>query len=50
MTGDEAVAAGITPSRITLALDAGDHYGPEVDVACGGVAPMVDAWAAGLNR
>lgn len=50
MTGAEAVAAGITPSRITMALDAGDHYGPEVDVACGGAEPMVDEWEAGLRQ
>lgn len=50
MTGEQAVAAGITPSRITMALDAGDHYGPEVDVACGGAEPMVDEWEAGLRQ
>lgn len=30
-----------------MALDAGGHEGPGVDVACGGVEPMVDLWEAG---
>lgn len=35
------------PERITTALDAAGLYGPEVDVALGGVEPMVDEWEAG---
>jgi hypothetical protein len=37
----------VNPRRITQALDAGGHEGPAVDVACGGVEPMVDLWEAG---
>jgi hypothetical protein len=39
----------IVPSRITMVLDAKSLYGPEVDVACGGVEPMVDEWEAGTR-
>lgn len=35
------------PHRITQALDIGQHYGPEVDIACGAVEPAVDEWEAG---
>jgi hypothetical protein len=37
----------MVPHRVTVALDLGDHYGPEVDVACGAVEPDVDRWEAG---
>lgn len=36
-----------TPERITMALDCGDLYGPEVDEALGGQEPMVDEWETG---
>lgn len=35
------------PQRITLALDLCQLYGPEVDIALGGVEPMVDQWETG---
>ncbi|TMR88309.1 hypothetical protein, partial [Nonomuraea basaltis] len=35
------------PYRITLALDARELYGPEVDQALGGEEPMVDEWEEG---
>ncbi len=35
------------PARITMALDAINAYGPEVDRALGGEEPMVDDWEAG---
>jgi hypothetical protein len=38
-----------TPARITLALDLAGLDGPQVDVACGGVEPMVDEWEAGTR-
>lgn len=40
-----------TPNRkrITIALDTRSLYGPEVDIACGGVEPMVDEWEAGTR-
>jgi hypothetical protein len=37
------------PARITMALDAAGLWGPEVDVALGGVEPMVDEWEAGTR-
>lgn len=37
----------IQPYRITAALDAGRHEGPEVDEACGVEEPTVDLWEAG---
>ena len=41
-------AAGlVVPHMITLALDARDLYGPEVDVACRAKEPEVDLWEAG---
>jgi len=41
-------AAGeLKPYLITLALDAMDLYGPEVDRACGAEEPDVDLWEAG---
>lgn len=39
----------IYPERITQALDMCDLDGPEVDIACGGVEPMVDEWEAGTR-
>ncbi|MFD9947720.1 hypothetical protein ACFWYW_56780 [Nonomuraea sp. NPDC059023] len=41
------LAAGPVPYRITVALDYHGLYGPEVDIALGGVEPMVDDWEAG---
>jgi hypothetical protein len=38
-----------TPTQITRALDLAGLDGPEVDVACGGVEPMVDEWEAGTR-
>lgn len=38
------------PARITIALDAGGHEGPEVDVACGAVEPAVDLWECGVEQ
>lgn len=40
---------GLPPNRfrITLALDAAELYGPEVDIALGGREPMVDRWELG---
>jgi len=35
------------PARITMALDANELYGPEVDQACGVEEPAVDRWEAG---
>ncbi|HKS46746.1 MAG TPA: hypothetical protein VJT49_16865 [Amycolatopsis sp.] len=40
-------AGKLVPYRITLALDAKDLYGPEVDAACGVAEPQVDMWEAG---
>jgi hypothetical protein len=40
-------AGELKPWRITQALNAGGHYGPEVDVACGVTEPAVDQWEAG---
>lgn len=37
----------VVPAHITIALDAADLYGPEVDRACGVVEPAVDMWEAG---
>lgn len=37
------------PARITLALDAGGHQGPEVDTACGAAEPAVDLWECGVE-
>lgn len=37
----------VVPWRITVALDAGTHVGPEVDLACGVVEPTVDEWETG---
>lgn len=37
----------VRPWCITMALNAKDLYGPEVDVACGAVEPDVDLWEAG---
>jgi hypothetical protein len=37
------------PARITDALNAIGADGPEVDVALGGVEPMVDEWEAGTR-
>ncbi|MDH6284340.1 hypothetical protein [Prescottella agglutinans] len=39
----------VAPWRITAALNLGDHYGPEVDVACGTEEPAVDQWEAGTR-
>jgi hypothetical protein len=39
----------VHPSRITAALDNAELWGPEVDVALGGVEPMVDEWEAGVR-
>lgn len=41
-------AAGLViPDHITVALDMGGHYGPEVDSACLAAEPEVDLWEAG---
>jgi len=37
------------PARITLALDAAQLWGPQVDIDLGGVEPMVDDWEAGRS-
>lgn len=37
----------VYPNRITTALDAGGHEGPEVDAACLAAEPAVDEWEAG---
>lgn len=37
----------VVPWRITMALDLGKHYGPEVDLACKAQEPDVDQWEAG---
>ena len=37
------------PRRITMALDLMDAQGPEVDIALGGVEPMVDEWESGAR-
>ncbi|HXH77144.1 hypothetical protein [Nocardioides sp.] len=37
----------VYPNRITIALDAGGHEGPEVDAACLAAEPAVDQWEAG---
>lgn len=37
----------VIPAHITLALDAGDHFGPEVDAACLAEEPEVDLWELG---
>lgn len=37
----------VAPWRITHALDAGGHEGPDVDIACGTEEPAVDEWEAG---
>lgn len=37
----------VVPSHITVALDALNLYGPEVDEACGAKEPEVDLWEAG---
>jgi len=37
------------PARITIALDAGGHEGPDVDTACGAVEPAVDLWECGIE-
>lgn len=37
------------PARITLALDAGGHEGPQVDTACGATEPAVDLWECGVE-
>lgn len=39
----------VVPGRITMALNLGGHYGPQVDVACGTVEPHVDRWEAGVE-
>jgi hypothetical protein len=36
------------PRRITIALDAAELYGPQVDIDLGGVEPMVDQWESGM--
>jgi hypothetical protein len=43
--------AGRTPTRerITVALDAAGLFGPDVDVALGGLEPMVGEWEAGTR-
>jgi len=43
-------AGAVVPARITLALDSGDHEGPDVDTACGAVEPAVDMWEAGEEK
>lgn len=41
-------AAGLViPDHITVVLDMGGHYGPEVDAACLAAEPDVDMWEAG---
>lgn len=46
----DAWAAGrVVPHRITLALDIGQHCGPEVDRACGAEEPAVDQWEEGVR-
>lgn len=37
------------PARITMALDRAGLYGPAVDIALGGVEPMVDEWEQGIR-
>lgn len=37
----------VRPYRITMALDARQLYGPQVDEACGAQEPDVDLWEAG---
>jgi hypothetical protein len=37
----------VIPDHITVALDMGNHYGPEVDAACLAAEPEVDLWEAG---
>lgn len=37
----------LVPHQITIALDARELYGPEVDAACGAAEPDVDRWEAG---
>ena len=37
----------VIPDHITVALDMGNHYGPEVDAACLAAEPDVDLWEAG---
>lgn len=37
------------PARITIALDAIDAEGPQVDIDLGGVEPMVDEWEDGTR-
>lgn len=37
----------VAPWRITHALDAGGHEGPQVDIACGTAEPAVDEWESG---
>jgi len=37
------------PARITMALDRAGLYGPAVDIALGGVEPMVDEWEQGIS-
>jgi hypothetical protein len=43
---DDAVPV---PARITIALDACNLYGPDVDAACGGAEPDVDEWELGVS-
>jgi hypothetical protein len=46
--GREKWAMGLViPAHITIALDALDLYGPEVDAACLAREPEVDEWEAG---
>lgn len=39
----------VIPHLITLALDAAQLDGPEVDIACGAAEPAVDQWEAGTR-
>lgn len=42
-------AGHLNPRRITLALDAIEAEGPDVDIACGAVEPAVDEWETGTR-
>lgn len=45
----ESATRRIYPERITMALDTRGLDGPGVDVACGGIEPMVDEWEDGTR-
>ena len=42
-------AGALVPYNLTRYLNAGGHYGPEVDVACLAEEPAVDEWEAGTR-